>query len=205
MDVIYLPVQPDQLTSAQIRVVNEIRLELLKQETFVRANSEVKAALVKALDQLRPRSILEWGCGYHSIQPLLPPGVDYTGVDIDPAVVTSQHRHGANCFLVSDIEHGTVLLPGTFDVVLGVFVFFFNITSKNIAAMANALREDGIILFNVYRKSEQARNELVRMFEGVGLIVERIEDRQAVCKDHEYWCVARPQHREKARGVLARL
>ena len=75
--------------------------------------------------------------------------VQWMGVDVDPTVLI-HHR----------MEHRQAVHPGyldaglRFDLVVGVFVMHFNMPISHLKAIVASMKPNGILLFNVYRRSD---------------------------------------------------
>lgn len=183
MDRIYVPAPMDELTVDQVSVVNGLRRELLLRVEVASTNSVVKGAFARAVPEAG--EVLDWGCGYDTIGPLLPAGASVAGVDVDPAVVSWQRARGLDCYLIDrDLPR---LRAVRVDVVTAVFVLHFRLTAAHASAMARVLRPGEYVLANVYRRTGRSRQRLLRTLEEGGLRVVRRPDARQLCLRHEFW------------------
>jgi SAM-dependent methyltransferase len=200
MDFIYLPAMADDLTRDQLISVNRLRKRLVGMSLLTSANARVKERLADAVHAIAAGSVLEWGCGYQSIEPLLPADLSYTAVDIDPGVVHHHAVRGTRCFLADELPERVGVAQH--DVVVSAFVFHFDIPDHHIAALHRLLSPEGLIIANVYRRAGRSRAQLRDAFaaKGFELFVEPDPDR--LCKAHEYWVLQKKIERSKTRMLL---
>jgi hypothetical protein len=187
MDRIYLPASTEDLGARQIAVVNQLRKDLIEEGLIESANLEVKRKLAALAGELAVGSVLEWGCGFHSLQPQLDPSVRYLGADIDPAVLAAQREAGLE---VVACEAALATAAWPFELAVSIFVWHFNVPAEHLRAIGLLLGEDGVLVANVYRRSEASRAALARAVEGAGLLVARIADPARLCRAHEYWVIS---------------
>ncbi len=203
MDFIYLPAPADDLTRDQLITVNRLRAHLVEMCLLAPANARVKDRLVNAIRTLGAGSVLEWGCGYRSIESRLSVDVSYTATDVDPDVVRYQTAHGTRCFLADELAREVYMTEH--DVVLGVFVFHFDIPDRHIAAMHRLLGPDGLVLANIYRRTKRSRAKLRDAFEAHRFRVLVRPDPDRLCRAHEYWVLHKDTRHSKARALMSAL
>jgi hypothetical protein len=155
-------------------------------------NRRVKIAMAVALDKAAVRSVIEWGCGYHPLQPFLHQLDEFVGVDLDPEVVEEGTRTSAGRCIHTD-EVATRLAGSRFDAIVSVFVFHFKLPVRHIEQMIELIGEDGFIFANVYRRSPESRYKLLSAFEERGLQVTYCADPTSAVSEHEFWFIAKPE------------
>jgi SAM-dependent methyltransferase len=199
MDRILLPVPVELLTRHQLTVMNRARQRLLAEGAGA-INNTVKNSMVEVVRRLNPDGVLEWGCGYTGISDELPTA-SYVAADADPQVVAALRRRNVPCLdAVSELD--TLPVHG-FDLIVSVFVFHFHISPDQIGAMASALRPSGVLLANVYRRTEESRSILQGAFEAFGFVVSRRPDPHALCDHHEYWAASTGRSGEDLNEILS--
>jgi hypothetical protein len=194
MDFISVPEATENLTERQIREVNRLRRRLLQGDRSGQfdTNRRVKIAMAVALDKAAVRSVIEWGCGYHPLQPFLHQLDEFVGVDLDPEVVEEGTRTSAGRCIHTD-EVATRLAGSRFDAIVSVFVFHFKLPVRHIEQMIELIGEDGFIFANVYRRSPESRYKLLSAFEERGLQVTYCADPTSAVSEHEFWFIAKPE------------
>lgn len=189
MDRIYLPVSTEQLTTAQITVVNRLRRRLIEEDAIEPADRKVKEKFGRLIERLGVRSVFEWGCGYYPLIPYLPSAAGrYLGIDIDPEVVRERRLAGSQAQLALEFDAASV---EPFEIGVAIFVFHFRVTEQQLTAIRHLIGPNGAFVANVYRRSEPSRRALARDVHEAGLQVTRLLDRQEICRNHEYWILHR--------------
>jgi SAM-dependent methyltransferase len=190
MDSIYLDRPCEKLDVKKIQVLNEARRPLLGHDRVSAVNMRVRSALARGLHVTGARQVLEWGCGYHPMHELLDIR-GYAGIDIDARVIVhNRKRHTTTPWYEADRDLGNIANESQ-DVIVSCFVFHFRLSRLHVATMRRALKPGGILLANVYRRSQSSRRELALRFERAGLRVHRTRDVQELCVAHEFWCLTR--------------
>jgi hypothetical protein len=189
MDVIRLPHRTEDLGFRQIQQVNRLRRPLIDDQASSQhaTNRRVKRAMADGLSAAGASRVLDWGCGYHPLQPFLPGDVEFAAVDIDPEVVAENRLHGVHCHHPDDALMEYEGRP--FDAVVSVFVFHFRLPTAHVDAMSRLGR---FVLANVYRRDEESRQRLAGAFRARGLVVTREVDPARAATGHEFWFIARP-------------
>ena len=190
MDSIYVADPLEELDARQIRRVNKLRRRLMRDDAVESVNHRVKRAMAAAVNGSGARDVLEWGCGYSSLRPFLHTRGEFVAVDIDRSLLAVQRAQKVPFVAADDAPQ--VLALASFDAVASVFVFHFKIPTGHIAAMVAALRPDGYLLANVYRRSLESRKQLAGAFETHGMQVLVAPDPAQCCAHHEFWLIARP-------------
>jgi hypothetical protein len=203
MDVIMVPSPLETLQVEQIRVVNRLRRAVLSSRVRSATNRVVRRKIAQFVGNEGWRDVIEWGCGYHSLRALLQPFVRLTCVDIDPDVVAWQRSQGQICWNPAvDAVHLSTLKA---DAIVSVFVFHFRITSMHATMMHGALKADGVLVANVYRRSPASMARLATVFRNAGFVVVRRPDPDGLCVNHEYLgdgCSAERACLGRATGII---
>jgi hypothetical protein len=201
MDYVYVPIPLERLSRSQIHIVNMLREDLIQGKHIGGTDNQIKDRFAEVIRGMKAESVLEWGCGFDSLQTRLS-GISYEAADIDSAVIKFQRSREATCRLPEDIEEHIV---GKVDVIPSIFVFQFGISDKDIAVMTNVLAPRGFVLANVYRRSPESRLRLRRRMAAHGLAVYRRPDREKLCKGNEYWIASKDLSEIESQDVLDRL
>lgn len=205
MDSIYLDRPCEKLDWKKIQILNEVRRPLLDHDEVGAVNMRLRNAFARAVNAERPGRVLEWGCGYHPMHGLLA-DARYTGVDVDPVVITHNRTlNPTKLWLKADTDL-TNIADESQDAIVSSFVFHFRISRYHMLTMRRALKPAGVLLANVYRRSPTSRRELASSFEQIGFNVHRIKDVAELCTDHEFWCLVRNDHPDSQvpKGMLRR-
>jgi SAM-dependent methyltransferase len=188
MDSIYLDRPCEKLSPKKIRALNEARRPLLERTEVAAVNDQVRSVLADGVRRSGARSVLEWGCGFHTMRDLLG-DMEYAGLDIDPAVVQfNRSNAGGSRFYQADQDLSEIP-DGGYDAIVSAFVFHFRLSRLHLETMRRVLAPGGVLLANVYRRSARSRRELIAGFARAGMSVERVDDDAKLCTDHEFWCV----------------
>jgi ubiquinone/menaquinone biosynthesis C-methylase UbiE len=187
MDFIYLPDEPEFLSETQVFSLNKLRDKFYDKLDSIKTNLKVKEFLSSIINDLEVGIIVEYGCGYRTIKEYLSSRIKYTGIDIDPSVISRNNQKNIPCVWIND--KALNLESNSVDLVVSIFVFHFRITEHQILEVKRILTNDGIILANVYRLSDQSRYKLRDKFEKLNLKVIVLIKEQDFCKNNEYWCV----------------
>lgn len=190
LDFIYLPVQTEDLTPAQIAITHELRRIYLPKLPALEVNRRVRSVLLRLLRSLVFDSIVEIGPGYEPLYRRQPPNLAYLTADLNPAVVSAlQSLRLRSCvFSASD------MLPvrrSSIDIIVALFVWHFRFPAVQIRELVRVLRDDGIVVGNVYRRTPASRATLYKTFVAAGLEVSVFPDPLQSCAGNEYWCLYR--------------
>ncbi len=200
MDRIYVPGPTEALSPEQITLVNALRRTLMLRDEVDQANAIVTQMFAGVIRSEDAHDVLEWGCGYNSIDAELPPTVSFSCVDLDPQVVKWQSALGLRCYHTSQPP-----LRASVDAIVSIFVFHFHVAGAHVQAMASALRPTGFLLANVYRRDDASRAALRAEFERQGLTVVSRDDPLALCARHEYWAMSRTRPPHDLAALLRRI
>lgn len=199
MDVFFVPHSDlDELSMPQ--VIALCRAREANSVAIGRPNEIVKSLFRRVVEEVAPKCVAEIGAGARPLYDGHGEKFEYIALDADEAAmsklsVRKERFHGHVDEL--DIDSGSV------DLAIAVFVFQFKLYSKQIEQISRILTPDGVLLANVYRRSEQSRVVLIAELRASGLHVDRVHDSAGLCRDHEYWVASRSQSSiERFRIVL---
>ncbi len=202
MDKIFVPAPLDRLTPAQISAVNSLREQVLGLTPNWATNEIVKRTVSDFVVRSGADPVLEWGCGYSSLENHTP-GISLTLVDIDPAVVDFHRTAGRRCYS-TDTDRQNIP-KSYYAAVVSVFVWHFAVGAEHLSSMVAALRVQGFVLTNVYRRSDSSKKELAARIRAVGLQLHRHSDRRRLCRNHEYWLMSKSDLPLRLRGLALEL
>lgn len=200
MDFIYLPREPEELSEEQVVAVNEIRqryMDILAERAI---NLHVRDLVLRLVQYVAPNSVLELGAGYNPIFGHPPEGMNYWIADLNEKAIEAVRKEGLEGFVFK--SDGILPLdPGTVDLMVAIFVLQFRFSVAQIATLAQVLTNDGVMVANVYRRSEESRDKLLRLFAFTGFEALILEDPSKLCRGHEYWCL----YRDRSSPLLVRV
>lgn len=157
------------------------------------ANEAVKNVLRMFVAQTTPNRVVEIGAGARPLFNGDTKVFEYLALDADlESMAQVSARKDKFCSQTSN----TSIEDASVDLIVAVFVFQFRIYDSQLDEIARILAPEGLLLFNVYRRTEQSKRRLVADLERRGLSVARLSDPHNVCQDHEYWLAVR--HREQS-------
>lgn len=155
MNVFLLPCEPWKLQREQIIVINRHRDLLFHEDQQFTLNRQLRQFFTNFIKTVRPRSVVELGCGKHPLSDDLADTYTYRGVDIDPDAVSFNRRNGVSCY--SDAE--AVRINEVVDIVVALFVFHFGIPQVLLSHYRKLLSPAGLVAFNLNRVSSTFRRE----------------------------------------------
>ncbi|WP_401729875.1 class I SAM-dependent methyltransferase [Stenotrophomonas muris] len=151
-------------------------------------NGRVKQVFRAVTMNLSPRVVVEIGAGSRPLYRAEETPFRYVVLDADlEALATcegSKAEFSNEIFRIDASDR-------SIDLILAVFVFQFEIYRSQIEEVARILSDDGVLLVNIYRRSQESRRGLEALFRESGLIVNALVDPEGLCKDHEYWVVSK--------------
>ena len=203
MDYILSPVDTDAVDLNMLSTINSLRLRLVASGFAGSTNGIIKRAFSDFVSHGSHQTVVDWGCGFDPVNTRMgdPRRI---GVDLDPAVVATQRSAGHECYLPAD--PALLQYAGGVDAILAAFVFHFRIGTSHIRMMCNLLREDsGVIVANVYRRSEESRSRLAESIRAEGLALRTAIDRSNLCRQHEYWMASKSRSGAELDILLERL
>lgn len=183
MDFIYIPRATDELSSEQVVVVNRLR-HRFRRRVSKTGNDYVKRVLRAIVSARKPGTLLEIGAGYSPLDDASF-AQRYVCVDLDPQIplVLQGRGYDAVSFALGD----QLPLPtSTVDMAIAVFVLHFAFADQQIGELARVLATGGVFVGNVYRRSADAREALLRQFVAGGLRAVMVPDPNAICRDNEF-------------------
>lgn len=161
-------------------------------------NIEVRS-LFKALAlEIGPSSLLEIGAG---LNPLFAGtttmGMHYVLSDADQEVVKSHSNTDTECYIFSDAACVLPHQEGHFEMVIAVFVLHFPFYKTQLIELYRTLNKTGVIIANVYRRSDNARIQLTSDIESSGFKILKVKDTKHLCLNHEYWILGKSEAQMK--------
>ncbi|XFB05004.1 class I SAM-dependent methyltransferase [Azotobacter salinestris] len=155
------------------------------------ANSEVHALFARLIERIQPRKLLEIGAGTRPVLAEVPPYMDYVLSDADRAVFSDTEGVGSNCHVFSGSEYKLPHSDSYFEMVVAVFVLQFPFYKEQIAELYRCLAPSGIVVANMYRRTELSRERLAGDFECAGFKLYKLPDIKSLCRGHEYWILGK--------------
>ncbi|MGU2752724.1 hypothetical protein [Pseudomonas aeruginosa] len=172
-------------------------------ELITGVNKQVKEFFRSFVHAYSPRSILEIGAGRHPLFDTSPIGVEYVLADADTDVKNGLDEK-TDFKEFSESSPKLIYEDGYFHLIIAIFVMQFPFCSPQIEELSRCLADDGVCIVNVYRRRPEARKDLINALTMAGLIVKVLPDPQNLCRDHEYWAIAKDSKKaEQCLSVLS--
>ena len=188
-DFIYLSKPLEALDEKQVLAVCSIRNSHSTDQQML-PNSVVRNVLRSASNAYKPKLLLEIGPG---LRPLFTPGEHdfaYELAELDPRIVGSLVSDGYSASLFNG-QTQLKQLTGSVDLIVAVFVFQFPIQESQVEELVRVLSPEGLILANVFRRSQSSRETLQRSFARKGCKTAVSIPSDEIAYDHEYWILGR--------------
>ncbi len=183
LDFIYIPTQTDKLTKAQIISINKLRYMNRSDTEIYSLNKKIKLFFVDIIKYLEIESLLDFGCGYDPIINYFDTKIDFVGFDIDNTLTSLL---GSNIKITDNLK---TLNKSTFELVVSIFVFHFDIKRTDIKDLYNILTNDGMIIANIYNRDDYSKKTLQSNLVGEGFIVQKLSLFSK--KNHELWIISK--------------
>lgn len=196
MDVFYINCAADELDSSQVEAL--CRARALNPSSFAGANSLVRKVFREFIGKAKPANILEVGAGTNPIMPecdLVGAQINYVRSDADPVNADEKNVFSGTANVLNHPD-------GHFDFAAAVFVLHFKFYGEQISEIYRCLKQDGIFLANVYRRSVQSRMALRDEFQCRGFELVILDDPSNLCQDHQYWVAGKNKAEAEAAANL---
>ncbi len=166
------------------------------------ANAKVKKIIENYVQIALPKKLFEIGAGKSPAIEKPPTETAYTTSDADSE---AEYANEEKVLLFSANKCDLPYKDSSLDMAIAVFVFQFKIYKPQIEELYRCLKDDGLIIANVYRRKDASRINLETDFKTAGFNVSRIADPQNLCRDHEYWLIGKDSKTlaEKTQQFLA--
>ncbi len=193
LDFIYMPCETHELTREQCIAVNDIRNIYYETHKNMSINKTVKRRISTVVDGMcinNKRTLLEFGCGFETIYPLLNSDIIYIGADISLSAINSnKEKSPKGSYIVVD-EEQMPIKDKSIDLLVSIFVFHFKISHQQLSELFRILSDDGAMIFNLYLLPKQQRETLFFHLAKIGFTYHRESDPDQLCRDHEYCFLA---------------
>lgn len=204
MDVFYLDRPTCELTQKQVLGLCRARALEPRLINLSDANRKVRENLTWFVRKQSPKKLLEIGCGDHPIIKKISEGFQIFLADADSNIVRDNVNDGLDCVLFSASQ--SLPFPDEeIDCILASFVFHFKIYELQVKEIQRCLSLNGLLLGNVYKRSDSSRKNLIELFERYGLEVCRVVDLQHACRDNEYWLIGKSDSIVRNAGNILKL
>lgn len=190
MDKFYLIGKPEDLSPEQVTLLCRKRAE--HPELISRINLEVKKNFADLIAALKPKNVLEIGGGG---TPLF--GQTDTRVEFEYFRADADPTHYSEEISFSSEHPGLDFPDEHIEVAIAIFVLHFNFYEEQIKELYRCLSMTGKFIANVYLRDEASKLSLEFSFQRIGFFVERIMDPKMLCREHEYWIVAKTEETAK--------
>ena len=157
-------------------------------------NDKVKAVFRSVTEGLSPRTVVEIGAGSRPLYDGKATSFMYLLLDAD---FESLSECGGEKAEFSGDSSSVDAADGSIDLILAVFVFQFEVYESQVKEVSRILSKEGVLLANVYRRTQKSRLQLIDVFRRNGLTVRVEADPQNLCRDHEYWIVSKCEAAEE--------
>lgn len=162
LDVLYIPTATHLLLPEQVIAINRFREATFHHDQQFGYNRTLKSVFRVALRGTRG-PVLEIGPG---LFPLFGP-IDrrYATVDIDRVAITHLQARGYDAHHVDGLG---ALSAGAVGAAFACFVFQFSVSDATLTQLANTLREDGILIYNVLTRDATTRTNVASRLSALG-------------------------------------
>jgi hypothetical protein len=177
----------DELTSEQVS--NLCRARALYPHLITLTNDAVRNIFKVLAQAVKPHSLLEIGAGRNPVFKMGDSSTPdrYILADADPEVIDHYKNLSRECY---NFSHDFCELPDLdnfFEMAIAVFVLHFPFYESQLLEIKKRLKPSGIVVANVYRRSNASREILTQGIEKLGFEIIKIQDPKNLCKNHEYW------------------
>ncbi|AUA31671.1 class I SAM-dependent methyltransferase [Pseudomonas sp. SGAir0191] len=155
-------------------------------------NKEVREIFERLAHKICPTSLLEIGAGIHPVfSKAAPEAMRYVLSDADSEVVKHHVNLKTDCYLFSEKHCQVPLEDNNFEMVIAVFVLHFPFHKSQLVEIYKRLKNTGIVIANVYRRSSTSRELLINEMRCAGFKIKRVSDPKKLCAEHEYWILGK--------------
>lgn len=186
-DFILIPETTEKLNFQQVLTVSTIREEYFEDYTQFKINSIVRKCFQKIIKIWKPQNLLEIGPGSF---PLIINHKDkFENVflaDFNKEAIKTLSTRNIICEYFG-FESTLKISDNSIDCIFAIFVFHFKISNNQIKELFRVLSPNGILIANIYRRTDQAKNKLLKNFIQQDYHYRIIPDPFCLCRNHEYW------------------
>lgn len=200
-EFIFIPDSTESLSPDQVIIVNQIRAVYFKTHPQFHVNIIVKELFKSMIEVLNPTTVLEFGPGFNPLTPSADNGNNFYFVDFNPTSIEFLKSLGLNSNLFG--KESMLSIPNeSIDVIISIFVFQFDISQTQVNELYRVLNMNGLLLANMYKRSEESRIELIDKFSSTGFLHSIVSDRSNLCLNHEYWVLYKTKNEEKINTLI---
>jgi SAM-dependent methyltransferase len=170
MGFVYLPVEQDKLTQKQIIDLSNIRdkyFDSLIDKKIINQNYSLFWHLIKLYTRkFRKVNILDFGAGSGGLPSFLRKRrFRFYGIDLNKKY--SGNKDYQEYQIISNkLEFQ---FPNSFfDIVVGCYVFHYNVPAKNLEEIYRVLKKGGFLIFNLYSSSREHKEKLFSKLKSLG-------------------------------------
>jgi SAM-dependent methyltransferase len=196
MDKFYINCAADELDTLQVEAL--CRARALNPSSFSGVNSLVRKVFREFIKTTKPTNILEVGAGTNPLISecdLVDAQINYVRSDADPINAEEKNVFSGTSNILN--------YPGDyFDVTAAVFVLHFKFYDEQISEIYRCLKQNGVFLANVYRRSEQSRMALQDELRRRGFELVILDDPSNLCQNHQYWVAGKNRAGAEAAAKL---
>ena len=185
-DFILIPCQTDLLTPQQVVNVNKLRAKYYESHPQFTVNKKIRKVFYALINIWKPKTILEFGPGSNPIKFEDNIDIEIQFSDFNEDSVSILNAEGLKCSYF-DKQGKLNIENNSIDAIISIFVFQFDISQNQINEMFRVLSNDGIVIANIYKRSNKSRMELLNKFHLSGFTSQIIKDYNEICNQHEYW------------------
>jgi len=206
-DFILIPCQTDLLTPQQVVNVNKLRAKYYDSHPQFIVNKKIRKVFYDLISIWNPKMILEFGPGSNPIKFEENEDVEIQFSDFNEDSISILKAEGLKCSYF-DKQGKLNIEDNSIDAIISIFVFHFDISQNQINEMFRVLSNYGIVIANIYKRSNKSRIELLNKFHLSGFSSQIIKDNTEICNQHEYWFFFKnisEDKLEKSRNLLKQL
>ena len=185
LNFIYIPLETEKLSKEQIISINKLRYIHKNDDEIYSLNSQIKLFFVDIIKYLQIDNLLDFGCGYDPIINYLDIEINFVAFDIDDSLMPLLED---NITISNNLE---LLKDNTFDLIISIFVFHFEITMTDIKKLYTILVKNGIIIANIYNRDDNSRHDLYLALSTEGFKIRKLSLFSK--KNHELWLISKSE------------
>jgi hypothetical protein len=195
-DFILIPTRIDKLSKKQVVTVNSIREKYIDIHPQFSKNNNIRKLFKAIIKEFKPKTILEIGPGKNPLNTIRE---NTYLADFDKGTIDFLKNRGENCQFFG--KNSTLRIPdNSIELIFAIFVFQFDISSKQINELSRTISSKGILVANIYKRSEQSKRALLKQFHRAGFKHASFQISE-LFNGHEFWIFFKSISKNKLESI----